>query len=129
MAATARSRPTLPSTRPWTPALPVWKWPGIPAAVRARALEYFEERAAIIEYDGGQSIGPAELRAYCLLIETMHDKGAFTSEHMQKCDVVRQLNRLDNFRRSDGWGRLIAAGKHGKKNGRGGSPERTTASR
>lgn len=53
--------------------------------------------------------------AYCLLIEILHDKRAFTTEQIRTMDVVRQLDRLGVFRRSDEWGRLICAGKHGKK--------------
>ena len=73
-------------------------------------MAHFEERAAIIEHHGGEVRELAESRAYCLLIETMHDKGAFSSEQVQKMDVVRQLQRRELFRRSDAIGRRIMAG-------------------
>lgn len=109
----------MPPTRPWTPHPPVWEWDGISEATRSRALEHFEERAAIIEHNGGMVRELAESRAYCLLIETMHEKGSFSSGHVQKMDVVRQLQRREIFRRSDAIGRRIMAGTWParKKNG------------
>jgi hypothetical protein len=108
--ATARGSYTLSATRPWTPHPPVWKWAGLSESLRQRAREHFEERAAIVEYEDGQARVVAELRAYCFLVEMLHDKGAFTSEQIKNTDVISQLQRAEAFRRHDAIGRCIMNG-------------------
>jgi hypothetical protein len=104
-------------TMPWTPYPPVWEWEGISKEIGDRAREAYEERAAIIEYDGRQARGPAEARAYCILIDVMHEKKIFTTEHMQSCDVIRQIGQREAFRRHDAIGRRIMAGTWPKRKG------------
>ena len=100
----------MPPTRPWTPFAPVWEWPKLSVAIKLRAREYFDEKSAILEYDGKLARNCAEDRAYCALIELMHSKGVFRSEHVQHGDVVRQLHRGELIRRNDAIGRCIVAG-------------------
>jgi hypothetical protein len=102
---------------PWTPHPPVWEWEGLTDAVKERALEYYEERAAFIEYEGKQARGPAEARAYCILIDVMHAKKLFNTEHMRHGDVIRQVDRREAFRRHDAIGRRIMAGTWPKRKG------------
>ncbi len=104
-------------TMPWTPHPPVWEWDGLSDAVKERALEYYEERAAIIEFDGGQAKGPAEMRAYSILIDVMHEKKLFNTDHMRDGDVIRQVDRREGFRRHDAIGRRIRAGTWPKRVG------------
>jgi hypothetical protein len=49
---------------PWHPGRPVWF--GEPDA--AALIEWYEERAAIVEFDGGVSRGAAEVQAYRALV-------------------------------------------------------------
>ena len=63
----------MPRTRPWTPCRPIWTV--LPPQERAAAREDFVERAAIMEYDGGNSRGTAELAAYAFLVERLHREG------------------------------------------------------
>lgn len=97
-------------TRPWTPYPPVWEWDGIKAALGERCREHFEYRSAILEYDGGQVRGVAEMRAYCAIIEVLHEKHAFTTEQIQKYDVIEQISGAESFRRHDAIGRCIMNG-------------------
>jgi hypothetical protein len=48
---------------PWGPGKPCWTWTSL-RDVAASLEEDYEERAAIIEYDGGLSRPKAEARAY-----------------------------------------------------------------
>lgn len=95
---------------PWTPHPPVWEWDGLSDAVKERAREYYEERAAIIEHKGGMLGAVAELRAYCILIDVMHTKKLFNTNHMRDGDVIRQVDRREMFRRHGAIGRRIMAG-------------------
>lgn len=112
----------MPKTQPWTPEPPVWEWNGISERFRARAKERYAQRSSAIESDG-QARGPAELRAYCELVEVMHEKGVFNTEHIRSHDVIRQLHRAENFKRHDAIGRRILAGTWPKREK--GEPPRT----
>ena len=57
------------------------------------------------------------MRAYCALIEIMHDRKVFSSEHMSQCDVIRQIGIAEGFRRHDAIGRRIMAGTWPKRKG------------
>lgn len=107
----------MPSTRPWSPHPPVWEWEGILGLLREQYLEDFEERAAIIAYCSKEYRGVAEIRAYCLLIDRIHEEGGFTTTHMQDMDFIRQLGRAERFRRHDAIGRRIMAGTWPKRKG------------
>ena len=107
----------MPKTEPWTPHPPVWEWDGLSDVSKERARECYEERAAIIEYNGGLSRGVAELRAYSILIDVMHEKKLFNTEHMRDGDVIRQVDRREAFRRNDAIGRRIMAGTWPKRKG------------
>jgi hypothetical protein len=59
----------------------------------------------------------AELRSYTLCIEKMHDLSMFSTDHLAKYDVVRQLRHSEMFRRHDAIGKRIAAGTWPKRTG------------
>lgn len=59
---------------PWGSGAPIWS--GAPAARAARLEEWYEERAAIMEYDGGLPRAFAEHEAYRLLAEGMQARQA-----------------------------------------------------
>jgi hypothetical protein len=105
----------MPKTEPWTPHPPVWEWEGLSDATKERGREYYEERAAVIEFDAGEARGPAEMRAYCELVDAMHDNGAFSTEHIANNDVIRQIHVAEIFRRHDAIGRRIMAGTWSKR--------------
>lgn len=63
MADRARNSPP-----PWDPAIPVWDWPSV-ASERDAMVEFYEERAAILEYCAGLDRGAAEREAYRLTLE------------------------------------------------------------
>lgn len=56
---------------PWGDTLPLWKDPGISEKKAAALEDWYQERAAIMEYDGGMSRWEAERAAYWLLMERM----------------------------------------------------------
>lgn len=113
-------------TRPWTPHLPLWEWKGVPRALRVSAKGNFEERAAIMEYDAKMPRAVAEQRSYCLLVETLHEGNAFTSEQISSEDIIRQLNRVVLFQRNDAIGRCVMEGTWPKKRGSSTKEERET---
>jgi hypothetical protein len=78
--------------------------------VKEWAREHYEERAAIIENDAGEYRGTAEMRAYSIVIDTMHERKLFNTDHMRDGDVIRQVDRREGFRRHDAIGRRIMAG-------------------
>lgn len=81
------------------------------------AKEDFEERAALMEYAAKMPRVVAEQRAYCLLVETLHDDNAFTSDQMASEDVIRQLNRVELFSRNDAIGLCVVSGTWPKQRG------------
>jgi len=102
-------RPGLMSaTHPWSPHPPVWEWTGISKKAATRAREIFEERAAIIEHHGGYSQATAEIRAYCALVERMHEAGVFTLEQIE-IDVARQVWRAERFQREVAWAKALVS--------------------
>ena len=100
----------MPATRPWTPHAPVWEWDGITREIKDLAGECYGELTLAIERDARQYIEVAKMRAYCAIIEILHENNIFTTEHLHKCDVIRQVDRAESFRRNDAIGRYVMEG-------------------
>ena len=97
-------------TRPWTPHLPVWEWDGIASTIKDLAGECHGRLTEAIEREAKQYRPVAELRAYCAIIEIMHECNVFSTDHLHRHDVIRQVARAESFRRHDAIGRCIMAG-------------------
>lgn len=62
---------------PWShdPAGPIWDRPGLGEKRKAQLIEWYEERAGIMEHMGKLSTGEAEYRAYGLLVDNCRRHG------------------------------------------------------
>jgi hypothetical protein len=108
----------MPKTEPWSDnnqSTPIWDL--LPEKLANRAREVFAERAAIMEYDGGQSRGTAEITAYAFLVEKLWDLGVIDLEMIDKSNVNVQLKRAVMLRRHAAIGRRIMAGTWNKVDG------------
>jgi hypothetical protein len=97
-------------TKPWTPHPPVWEWDGVASPIGDLSKEYFGKLADAIEQEAAQYRAVAEMRAYCAIVDVLHQSGVFTTEHLHGHDVIRQVARAESFRRNDAIGRCIMAG-------------------
>lgn len=84
----------MPKTQPWTPHKPHWE--RFPEPERSNCRESYEERAAIMEYDGGMSRGLAQQAAYAFQFADYPETiAAFIPEE----EIERQLYRAAQIRR------------------------------
>ncbi len=64
-------RNEIPQPPPWGDGVPVWRDPAISEKKAIALAEWYEERAAIMQYDGLVSRWEAEREAYRLLVQRM----------------------------------------------------------